>query len=278
MFQLTVCVLTCNSQRLLREVLAPLQRIADEFVVVDSGSHDQTYAICREFGIEPLHRDYTMHGDQMNYAISHARHDWVLCMDSDEILDEKTVDFILCLKRGATPPLEKAFRLSRYWFVLGEQVRTIYPISSPDFPARLFHREQVRFNLAPVDDAPEGFALTEVIPGFVRHDTFYSIHEVFNKVNSYTTRLIKYKRVRPSLARGVASAFGAFWKWYVFSGAWKKGRVGVVTGTYAVLYSFLKYLKAWYAAKEHAAVKAKQASPAPSAADGESTPQADSVR
>jgi hypothetical protein len=34
----------------------------------------------------------------------------------------------------------------------------------------------------------------------VRHDTFYSLHEVFNKLNSYTTRLVKYQKIRPSLA------------------------------------------------------------------------------
>lgn len=42
------------------------------------------------------------------------------------------------------------------------------------------------------------------------------------------------------------SAIGAFFKWYIFSGAWKAGRVGAVTGVYAVFYSFLKYFKAWY--------------------------------
>ncbi|MEG6142753.1 glycosyltransferase family 2 protein, partial [Enterobacter kobei] len=42
------------------------------------------------------------------------------------------------------------------------------------------------------------------------------------------------------------SAIGAFFKWYLFSGAWRQGKVGVVTGVYATLYSFLKYFKAWY--------------------------------
>jgi hypothetical protein len=36
----------------------------------------------------------------------------------------------------------------------------------------------------------------------VRHDTFYSLHEVFNKLNSYTTRLVKYQQIKPSLTRG----------------------------------------------------------------------------
>jgi hypothetical protein len=46
--------------------------------------------------------------------------------------------------------------MPRYWFVLGEEVRTIYPVSSPDFPVRLFNRQQARFNQRPVDDKVVG--------------------------------------------------------------------------------------------------------------------------
>lgn len=111
----------------------------------------------------------------------------------------------------------------------------------------MFNRSVARFNDRPVDDQVVGFQHSSKLPGFVRHDTFYSLHEVFNKLNSYTTRLVKYQKIRPSLARGAISAIGAFFKWYLFSGAWRKGKVGVVTGLYATFYSFLKYFKAWYA-------------------------------
>ena len=168
-------------------------------------------------------------------------------MDSDEILDDEVVAAILALKAGDDPDPARAWRLPRYWFVLGEEVRTIYPVSSPDFPVRLFNRSVARFNDRPVDDQVVGFQHSSKLPGFVRHDTFYSLHEVFNKLNSYTTRLVKYQKIRPSLARGAISAIGAFFKWYLFSGAWRKGKVGVVTGLYATFYSFLKYFKAWYA-------------------------------
>lgn len=246
MFKLTVCLLTFNSSRLLSDVLTPLMKIADEIIIADSGSTDETINISRRFGIEPVYKKFQTHGQQMNYAITLASHDWVFCMDSDEILDDKTVSYLLALKSGESPEAGKSWRISRYWFVLGEQVRTIYPVSSPDFPVRLFNRQLAKFNDRPVDDQVTGYSHSSVIPGFVRHDTFYNLHEVFNKLNSCTTRLVANKDITPSLTRGIFSAIGAFFKWYLFSGAWRTGRVGVVTGIYATLYSFLKYFKAWY--------------------------------
>ncbi|AMO46564.1 Glycosyltransferase involved in cell wall bisynthesis [Kosakonia oryzendophytica] len=259
MFKVSVCLLTYNSARLLREVLPPLIIVADDFVVVDSGSTDATLDICRDYGVNVHQRPYDMHGQQMNYAIQLAAHDWVLCMDSDEILDDRVVDFILKLKAGHEPLRDHAWRLPRYWYVLGQEVRTLYPISSPDFPVRLFNRQCARFNDRPVDDQVVGALTCAKMPGRVRHDTFYTLHEMFNKLNGYTTRLVKYNPVRPSITRGIISAIGAFFKWYVFSGAWREGKVGAATGLYATLYSFMKYFKAWYAhAEEKSSARTKE--------------------
>lgn len=250
MFKLSVCLLTFNSARLLQEVIPPLLAVADDFVVLDSGSHDGTTEICRQYGLQVHHRPFDMHGQQMNHAIKLAANDWVLCMDSDEVLDDEVVEFILQLKAGEEPTADCSWRLPRYWHVLGQEVRTIYPISSPDFPIRLFNRQCAQFNDRPVDDQVVGKISSSKMPGRVRHDTFYTLHEMFNKVNGYTTRLVKYRRVRPSLTRGIISAIGAFFKWYLFSGAWRTGKVGAATGLYATLYSFMKYFKAWYAHAE----------------------------
>ena len=258
MFKLSVCLLTCNSSRLLREVLPPLLKVADEFIVIDSGSTDTTLQIFQQSGITAHHHPYTTHGAQMNYATSLATHDWVLCIDSDEILDDEVTAAILALKAGDEPDPACAWCLPRYWFVLGEEVRTIYPVSSPDFPVRLFNRSVARFNDRPVDDQVVGYKHASKLPGFVRHDTFYSLHEVFNKLNSYTTRLVTHQKIRPSIGRGIISAIGAFFKWYLFSGAWRKGKVGVVTGLYATFYSFLKYFKAWYAHQDKQEPAAKK--------------------
>lgn len=246
MIKLSVCLLTYNSSRLLYKVLSPLLKIADELIIVDSGSIDETLNICNELGLVVNYHPYISHGVQMNHATTLAQYDWVLCMDSDEILDDEVVRSILALKAGEIPDVYCSWRLPRYWYVLGRETRTIYPISSPDYPVRLFNRTVAHFNNRPVDDQVTGYLHSERLPGRVQHDTFYSLHEIFSKLNSYTTRLVNGKTIRPSLTRGFISAIGAFFKWYLFSGAWRQGRIGVVTGLYAILYSFLKYFKAWY--------------------------------
>lgn len=245
---ITVCILTFNSLRTIERCLQPALQVADELIVVDSGSTDGTSDYLASLGICSIHRIYETHARQMNFAVSLAKNDWVLCLDSDEFIDNDTIKHINQLKAHFTDQ-NHAYRITRHWHVLGKEVRAIYPVSSPDYPVRLFNRKAARFNDQPVDDKPAGFTSSEVIPGHVIHDTFPSVDEVFGKANSYTSRLVRYKEITPSLPRALISPFFAFAKWYIRKGAFRDGAVGLVTGGYAALYTFLKYFKAW--AVEH---------------------------
>ncbi|MFZ5581257.1 MAG: glycosyltransferase family 2 protein [Pseudomonadota bacterium] len=249
MTRLSVCILTFNSIRTLERCLLPAMTVADDLVVVDSGSTDGTLDFLATKGVLVHHNPYETHAVQMNLAISLAVNDWVLCLDSDEFLDSKTIDSINMLKAELVDP-SVAWRITRHWHVLGREVRAIYPVSSPDNPVRLFNRTKVRFNNQPVDDKAEGFANSRIIPGHVIHDTFYSMHELFGKLNGYTSRLVKHRPIAPSLTRALLHPPFAFAKWYLRKGAWRDGAAGVVTAVYAASYTFLKYFKSWCREKQ----------------------------
>ena len=86
MNRLSVCIITLNEEGNLPRALASLREIADEVVVVDSGSSDRTAEIVREHGAIWLERPWTNYADQKNYAAECATNDWVFSMDADEEL------------------------------------------------------------------------------------------------------------------------------------------------------------------------------------------------
>ena len=74
---LSLVLITCNAAARLRDVLASVP-FADEIILVDSGSTDDTAAIATTFGAQVVHQGWMGFGPQKSHAVSLARHDWVL--------------------------------------------------------------------------------------------------------------------------------------------------------------------------------------------------------
>jgi glycosyltransferase involved in cell wall biosynthesis len=136
--KLSVCLVTQNAAHLLPRLLDNVEEIADEIVAVDGGSTDGT---CEILG---AHRKVRLHhrpfdgrfADQKNFAFDSAGGDWILIVDSDELLGDRL--------RAKIPDLIRSrrythYKLARYWILSGPPwtyVRS--PIHFPDFQLRLF--------------------------------------------------------------------------------------------------------------------------------------------
>ena len=83
---ISLCIITLNEQENLRRCLESAQLLADEIVIVDSGSDDDTESIAKEYSAKWIHRDWLGYVNQKNYAINQATHEWILCLDADEAL------------------------------------------------------------------------------------------------------------------------------------------------------------------------------------------------
>ena len=174
MNRLSACIITLNEEHNLPRALASLQGIADDVVVVDSGSTDGTVSIAREHGARFFFRSWTSYAEQKNFAASQAAHDWILSMDADEELSSLLQTSLLDWKKR--PPAASVYEVSRRTWYLGAWIR--HSGWYPDFQRRLYHRdaasfsgivhESLRFNGAP--GRLHGDLLHYTIRDFAEHE------------------------------------------------------------------------------------------------------------
>jgi glycosyltransferase involved in cell wall biosynthesis len=249
--KLSVYILTHNSEKMLEDVIGPLQAIADDLLIVDSGSTDSTPNIARKFGARFIHHPLVSFKEQRNFAHEACLYDWVLALDSDEVVSEAFVKEVLELKKNGFT--HDAYAITRYWIVQGVQVRSIYPIDSPDDPVRLIDRRKVHFgrNSSHVHESVEGYESKGIISAPVYHYTFGCDDEIERKLHKYTSlaamdiaRNPKSRRWYFPLTahyRLFLSPPAAWYKWYIRHQGYKDGKIGRKLGKYAFQYTYLKY-------------------------------------
>ena len=100
--KISATIITLNEERHLGQCLESLQNLAEELLIVDSGSTDKTLEIARRFGARIVVRSWTNYSDQKNFAASQASNDWILSLDADECLSSALRKAILALKTSGT--------------------------------------------------------------------------------------------------------------------------------------------------------------------------------
>lgn len=98
MKKISATIITLNEEDKIRQCLESLQDVADEIVVVDSLSTDNTKLICEEFGVKFIEQKWLGYSEQKNLANNIASHDWILSIDADEVLSEELKKSILKIK------------------------------------------------------------------------------------------------------------------------------------------------------------------------------------
>src|SRR5262249_17331061 len=129
---MSLVLITRNAGKELRAALDSA-RFADEIVVVDSGSDDDTVQIAASFGASVLSQSWLGYGPQKQFAVEHAKHDWVLCLDADERV---TPELAASIQSTLAGPGASAYRMSRRNRFLGRWLQ--HGEGYPDWTIRLF--------------------------------------------------------------------------------------------------------------------------------------------
>src|SRR5882762_5142095 len=86
---LSVVIITRNEAHIIGKTLQSLQGITDDYVIVDSGSTDDTVTICKNFGAKVIETTWDGYGPNKNKGIDAAKYNWILNLDADEAIDSE---------------------------------------------------------------------------------------------------------------------------------------------------------------------------------------------
>ena len=213
--------------------------LADEIVVLDSGSTDGTREICASFGARVIDADWLGFGPQKNLAVRSARNDWVLCLDADERVSP---ELSVAISSALAAPAYGAYRCARRNRFLGRYLR--HGEGYPDWSLRLFDRRVANWS----DDAVHEKVMCTVavgdLAGDLLHESAEKLENYLAKQNRYTSLAAAAYAGKPvSAARLVGSPLVRFVKFYLLRGGFRDGVPGLVHIAIGCFNSFVKYAK-----------------------------------
>ena len=235
---LSAIVTTLDNARTLEACLASLA-FADEILVLDSGSSDDTLAIARRFGARIEHQPFLGYGRQKQRAAELATHDWILLLDADEALSVEAQAEIRALMAevGSAAGYTLPRREQRFW-------RMSHPKVRHNRFLRLYDRRRGRVSDDPVHAAPKVDGTVGRLQGTLLHYGETSVRVKLAKVSSYAAGLVSAKRARKGRARPwmmVVYPPFAFFRAYVLKRLFLDGWAGFIAAVVMAQYAFLKH-------------------------------------
>lgn len=248
MGKISAVINTKNAEKILPRALSSLEDFADEVVVVDALSSDKTVDIAKEAGakVYQYKKPITYVEPARNFAVSKARHAWVLLLDADEELSKTLAKKLKSIVKN---PKADYFRLPRKNIIFGKWVK--HSRWWPDYNIRFFRKGKVFWSEI-IHSVPEthgkGLDLKAKEDFAIIHYHYDSIEQYIERLNNYTTQqaklLIKngYKFNWVDLIRKPTNEFLSRY----FQGEGYKDRLhGLALAGLQAFSEFVLYLKIW---------------------------------
>lgn len=238
---ISATIITHNEARNIARAIRSLA-CADELIVVDSGSTDDTARIAQSLGARVIAHPFAGFAAQKHFAGEQARHDWILSLDADEELDARAQQAVIDWKASA--PQAAGYRWARCARYLGRWIR--HSGWYPDCKLRLFDRRRGHWEGAYVHESVVVDGPTETLPGEILHYTCDSLDEHRERIEFYTDLA-----AREMFDRGQRTPLAARWfmpSWifvqtYLFRAGLLDGRQGFQIARMAAHYVARKFEK-----------------------------------
>ena len=245
----SVAIITLNEEANIRRCLESV-RWADEIIVVDCGSTDDTVKICEEYGCRVFNHEWEGYARQKNFAIGKATGDWVLSLDADE---EVTPDLAQEILSAASKGSSDAYSMPRSNLFLGKWMR--HGGWYPDRQLRLFKRGMGSFADVPLHEhiaMQEGSSIG-LLTNPLRHYTYPTVRDFLAKADSYTTIEVRAGNRKHSVI-GLLTAFPIkFVETYMYKSGWRDGIHGLIAALLVSSRVLLRQVKLWESSVERQA-------------------------
>lgn len=240
---LSVTVITQNESHNIEACLRSVM-FADQIVVLDSGSTDDTLQIAQSLGAGvSVSPDWQGFGVQKNRAVALATSDWVLSIDADErVTPALQAEILACLKAPAFDVYSFP-RLSSY---CGQYMR--HSGWYPDRVVRLFRRGAARFTDDLVHERLVADGQVGQLDSPLLHESFRNFESVLDKVNRYSTagaQSLMSKGKTASVGKAIGHGIWAFVRTYFLKLGFLDGRMGLVLAISNAEGTYYRYLKLW---------------------------------
>lgn len=237
---LSVVVISKDAASQIGDCIDSVQ-FADEILVVDSGSVDETRAIAEVKGCRVVEKEWLGFGRQKQFAVSIAKHDWVLCLDVDE-----RVSTALAASIGGAmaAPRANAYRMARRNRFLGRWLA--HGEGYPDWSLRMFHRAHASWSNDEVHEAVITTTEVGTLSGDLLHDSAEEVTHYLAKQNRYSSLhadALYQQGVRAGYLKLFLSPLARFIKFYFLRLGFLDGGPGFAHVAIGCFAAFAKYAK-----------------------------------
>lgn len=249
MATLAVVILTKNEEKNIKDCIASAS-FADDILVVDSGSQDNTEKLAKEAGARFIYHPMGDDGfaGQRNFALEQINTDWVFYLDADERITDVAAEGIQNVVKQNIPA---AYNIKRYQIVFGQMMK--YGGHGPDYSLRLYPTKNVHWQGVVHEHADIGDLQVHLLPGILEHYTYTEWNAYYIKFNLYTNMMAEKMHQdgkRASFKDIILHPAFAFIRFYFLQQGFREGKLGFIFAVNHVFYTMVKYLKLMYMDKE----------------------------
>jgi len=243
---LSVIVITKNEADRIERCLKSVEHIADEIILFDSGSEDNTIEIAKKFTNNIYETDWQGYGIQKQRALEKATCEWVLSIDADEELDHILAAAILKLLSQETISYS-AYKVRWKSFLIGKRTRFGKTAQST---TRLFLSEGAKYDGAIVHERLlHGGKISQINEGYLNHHSIRDFDHLMYKNSLYSSLMAEkyFKKNKKSFGMPIVMIRGliTFIQVYIFRLSILDGSRGLLSSVMIAQYTFNKYAALW---------------------------------